>query len=51
MTALFQKKLTINGGFKTSPFWLNGSISSNTEWNKQTIEKRSEALAARAIDV
>ena len=47
----FSKKLTLEGGFKNSPLWLNYSVAKYTTWNKETIEERANVLAERAITV
>ncbi|WP_139856304.1 DUF262 and DUF1524 domain-containing protein [Aequorivita sinensis] len=47
----FSNKKTIEGGFNTSPLFLNESVRIADIWNKQAILKRASTLAQRACIV
>ncbi|MDO5049350.1 MAG: HNH endonuclease family protein [Actinomycetaceae bacterium] len=47
----FEKKLTMSGGFKDSPYFLNAFVKDQDEWGLQQLEARSELLANRAMEL
>lgn len=47
----FRDKKTIEGGFNTSPLFLNESVRVETTWNETSIKNRAGKLADRAIKV
>jgi uncharacterized protein with ParB-like and HNH nuclease domain/predicted transport protein len=47
----FKVKKTINGGFNTSPLFLNESVRSEETWNGDAILKRGKVLAERACKI
>ena len=47
----FSEKKTIQGGFNTSPLFLNESVREADTWNEDAILKRALALAERACEV
>ncbi|KOR86020.1 hypothetical protein AM233_19850 [Bacillus sp. FJAT-22058] len=47
----FTEKLSLVGGFKDSPLWLNRSVSKFLTWKKESIEERANILAERAVTV
>ena len=47
----FLEKQNIEGGFKSSPLWLNKSIARIDHWNKDEIEKRASELTNLAIEI
>ncbi|UAB86058.1 DUF262 domain-containing protein [Zunongwangia sp. SCSIO 43204] len=48
---LFADKKSIEGGFDTSPLFLNSSVREATTWNEDAILKRASKLAERACTV
>lgn len=47
----FEKKLTMEGGFQDSPYFLNAYVKQQTTWGVQQLEERSEILASRALEL
>lgn len=47
----FEEKLRIKGGFIESGLRINDFIRKQTQWNEQTIQKRSEELANKALQI
>ena len=47
----FSDKKSIEGGFDTSPLFLNASVREATTWNEDAILKRASKLAERACTV
>ncbi|MEQ6168630.1 DUF262 and DUF1524 domain-containing protein [Ekhidna sp. MALMAid0563] len=47
----FSDKKTIEGGFNSSPLFLNESVRAAEKWNEEAILKRASSLAERACTV
>lgn len=47
----FREKRDMVGGFRESPLRLNEQLRTLEGWNAETIERRAESLARRALDV
>ena len=47
----FTEKSTIKGGFKESPLRVNEGLGQSETWNEETIKKRAERLAKKALTV
>ena len=47
----FHEKQTISGGFKDSPIRLNSELSTINNWNEFEIQKRSNYLADKALQI
>ena len=49
--AFKEKRDMENFGFKKSPLWLNEGLGDTNKWNEDSILKRAERLAERAVNV
>lgn len=47
----FPEKRDMDGGFKHSPLKLNEGLSSLTDWNEESIQKRASILAEKAASI
>lgn len=47
----FKEKRDMQGGFKQSPLKLNDGLRGLQTWNQETIEKRAEDLANKALEI
>lgn len=47
----FDRKRDMEGGFRSSPLWLNKGMGDVDIWNEDAILKRAERLAERAVEV
>lgn len=47
----FPEKRDMDGGFKHSPLKLNEGLSSLTDWNEESIQKRASVLAEKAASI
>jgi len=47
----FQEKQSIKGGFKSSPLWLNNTLTKLDTWNREKIEERAMILTSLAMDI
>lgn len=49
--ASFEQKLTMEKGFKDSPYWLNNFIKQQETWGPQQLQQRTDLLAERALEI
>lgn len=47
----FEQKLTMDGGFKDSPYWLNNFIKEQDHWGLEQMKARTELLVERALKI
>nr|WP_306429035.1 DUF262 domain-containing protein [Corynebacterium sp. 76QC2CO] len=49
--ASFTQKLTMDDGFKDSPYWLNSFLKQQVTWGPEQLERRTNLLVDRALTI